>query len=125
LNDEDLMKLADLESVRFLDVALNKITKVPIMKNVESLRELYLNYNYITDLSGFADNESFPALKSVYLGSNKITDAEALRKREGLSRLSIGNNCIQDLSPLEELEERGTYVGGMHEQLESCDDTSE
>ncbi|MBR4531769.1 leucine-rich repeat domain-containing protein [bacterium] len=126
LTDEDFMKFDDLENVQFLHVPLcKKITKVPVMKNLKSLKELYLNYNYITDLSGFADNESFPALKSVYLGSNKITDAEALRKREGLNRLSIGKNCIQDLSPLEELKERGTYISGMNEQLESCDDTSE
>ena len=123
LNDEDLMKLDGLENVRFLYVALNKkITKVPVMKNLKSLQELYLNYNSITDLSGFADNESFPALKSVYLGSNKISDAEALRKRKGLNRLSIGNNCIKDLSPLEDLKERGTYISGMNEQLESCED---
>ena len=125
LTDEDFMKFDDLENVQFLHVPLcKKITKVPVMKNLKSLKELYLNYNYITDLSGFADNESFPALKSVYLGSNKITDAEALRKREGLNRLSIGKNCIQDLSPLEELKERGTYISGMNEQLESCDDTT-
>ena len=116
------MRLNDLETVRFLEVALcKKITKVPVMKNVKSLQELYLNYNSITDLSGFADNESFPALKSVYLGSNKISDAEALRNRKGLNRLSIGKNCIQDLSPLEELKERGTYISGMNDQLESCE----
>ena len=62
LNNEDLMKLDDLENVRFLNVALcKKITKVPVMKNLKSLKELYLNYNSITDLSGFADNESFVA----------------------------------------------------------------
>ena len=126
LNNEDLMRLDDLETVRFLDVALcKKITKVPVMKNLKSLKELYLNYNSITDLSGFADNESFPALKSVYLGSNKISDAEAFRKRKGLNRLSIGNNCITDLSPLEELKESGTHVVGMNEQLENCEDTTE
>ena len=125
LNDEDLMKLDDLESVQILHVPLcKKITKVPVMKNLKSLQELYLNYNSITDLSGFADNESFPALKSVYLGSNKISDAEALRKRKGLNRLSIGNNCISDLSPLEELKEGGTYISGMNEQLESCENTT-
>ena len=125
LDNEDLMKLNDLENVRFLDVALNKkITKVPVMKNLKSLKELYLNYNSITDLSGFADNESFPVLKSVYLGSNKIKNAEALRKRKGLNRLSIGNNCITDLSPLEELKENGTHVVGMNEQLESCKNTT-
>ena len=121
LENEDLMKLDRLEHVRVLYVALNKITKVPIMKNVESLRELYLNYNYITDLSGFADNDSFPALKRLDLGSNNIDNAESFRKREGLSILRVDKNCIKDFSPLEELEERGTYVGGMHEQLESCE----
>ena len=125
LNDEDLMKLDGLEHVRVLYVALNKITKVPIMKNLKSLQELYLNYNYITDLSGFADNDSFPALKRLDVGSNNIDNAEAFRKREGLSILRVDKNCIKDFSPLKELEERGTYVGGMHEQLESCEDTGE
>ena len=122
LNDEDFVKLDGLAHVKFLAIALNNITKVPIMKNLKSLQELYLNYNSITDLSGFADNDSFPALKSVYLGSNKIENAEALRKRKGLNRLSIGKNCITDLSPLEELKERGTYISGMNEQLENCGD---
>ena len=123
LDDEDLMKLDDLETVRFLDVALcKKITKVPIMKNLKSLQELYLNYNSITDLSGFADNDSFPALKRLDVGSNKIENVEAFRNRKGLSSLWIDKNCIKDFSPLEELKERGTYVGGMGEQLESCVD---
>ena len=123
LNDEDLMKLDGLENVKFLYVALNKkITKVPIMKNLKSLQELYLNYNSITDLSGFADNESFPALKRLDVGSNKIENVEAFRNRKGLSSLWVDKNCIKDFSPLEELKERGTYVGGMGEQLESCED---
>lgn len=123
LSDEEFVKLDELEHVEVLIVGGNKkITKVPVMKNLKSLKELYLNYNSITDLSGFADNESFPALKSVYLGSNKISDAEALRERKGLNRLSIGKNCIQDLSPLEELNERGTYISGMNDQLENCED---
>ncbi|MBO4698150.1 hypothetical protein J5690_00880 [bacterium] len=36
----------------------------------------------------------------------------------------VDKNCIKDFSPLEELKERGTYVGGMNEQLESCEDTT-
>ncbi|MBO4712224.1 leucine-rich repeat domain-containing protein [bacterium] len=125
LNDADLIKLDGLGSVKFLYVALNKFTKVSIMKNLKSLKELYLNYNSITDLSGFADNESFPALKKLDVGSNKIENVEAFRNRKGLSSLWIDKNCIKDFSPLEELKERGTYVGGMNEQLESCDDTGE
>lgn len=125
LNNDDFIKLGELENVRILSVAVNKgITVVPIIKNMKHLWDLYLNYNNITDLSGFADNESFPALKRLDLGSNRIENAEALRKRKGLVRLSIDKNCIKDLSPLEELKENGTYVGGMHEQLESCKDTT-
>ncbi|MBP5201155.1 hypothetical protein J6253_00240, partial [bacterium] len=85
--------------------------------------ELYLNYNYITDLSGLADNESFPALKRLDVGSNNIDNAEAFRNRKGLSTLWVDKNCIKDFSPLEELKARGTYVGGMNEQLESCERT--
>ena len=121
LNDEDWMKLDGLEHVWSLSVALNKITKVPIMKNLKSLKELYLNYNYITDLSGFADNESFPALRRLDVGSNNIDNAEAFRNRKGLTSLWVDKNCIKDFSPLEELKARGTYVGGMNEQLESCE----
>ncbi|MBQ3368521.1 leucine-rich repeat domain-containing protein [bacterium] len=124
LDDTALLQLDGLEKLVFLYVAVNKkITKVPVMKNLKSLQELYLNYNSITDLSGFADNDSFPALRRLDIGSNKISNAEALRKREGLTRVSIGKNCIQDLSPLEELKERGTYISGMNEQLESCENT--
>ena len=92
------------------------------MKNLKSLQELYLNYNSITDLSGFADNESFPALKRLDVGSNKIENVEAFRNRKGLSSLWVDKNCIKDFAPLEELKEHGTHVGGMNEQLESCED---
>ncbi len=125
LSDEDFVKLDGLENVAFIYFSCNKkITKVPIMKNLKSLKELYINYNNITDLSGFADNESFPALKRLEVGSNNIDNAEAFRNRKGLSSLWVDKNCIKDFSPLEELKERGTYVGGMNEQLESCEDTT-
>ena len=123
LSNEDFVKLDALKKVQFLYASFNKeITKVPVMKNVNSLQQLNLIGNNITDLSGFADNDSFPVLKQLELQYNKIENAEPLRKRETLNRLSIGNNCIQDLSPLEELKERGTYISGMNEQLESCED---
>jgi len=125
LSDEDFVKLDGLENVAFIYFSCNKkITKVPIMKNLKSLKELYINYNNITDLSGFADNESFPALKRLEVGSNKIDNAEAFRNRKGLTSLWVDKNCIKDFSPLEELKARGTYVGGMNEQLESCEDTT-
>jgi Leucine-rich repeat (LRR) protein len=107
--------------VAFLYLSFNKITKIPKLKNVKSLYELYLVGNKISDLSGFADNESFPALKRLDVGSNNIDNAEAFRNRKGLSSLWVDKNCIKDFSPLEELKERGTYVGGMNEQLESCE----
>ncbi|MBP5590845.1 hypothetical protein J6Y50_03200 [bacterium] len=123
LENKDLLKLNDLTKLEFLYVAVNKkITKVPIMKNLKSLYELILTGNNINDLSGFADNESFPALKRLDVGSNKIDNVEAFRNRKGLSSLWVDKNCIKDFSPLEELKERGTYVGGMNEQLESCED---
>ena len=123
LDDKALQQLANLEKLVFLYAAVNKkITKVPIMKNLKSLQELYLNYNSITDLSGFADNESFPALKRLDVGSNKIDNVEAFRNRKGLSTLWVDKNCIKDFSPLEELKAQGTHVGGMNEQLESCED---
>ena len=122
LSNENVMKLDALESVKSLYITSNKrITKVPIMKNLKSLQELYLNYNSITDLSGFTDNESFPALKRLDVGSNKIEDVEAFRNRKGLSSLWVDKNCIKDFSPLEELKAQGTHVGGMNEQLESCE----
>ena len=122
LNDEEFAKLDGLENINFLDVSFNKLTKVPISKNLKSLEKLYLVGNNICDVTGFADNDSFPVLERLDLGENKIDNAEAFRKREGLVELLINKNCIKDLSPLEELKERGTLVGGMNEQLESCED---
>ena len=122
LSDDDFLKLKELNSVRILDVSFNKLTKVPISKNLKSLEKLYLVGNNICDVTGFSDNDSFPVLERLDLGENKIDNAEAFRKREGLVELLINKNCIKDLSPLEELKERGTHVGGMNEQLESCED---
>ena len=121
LNDEEFGKLDELEYPGFLDVSFNKITKVPVLKNIKSLRELYLVGNNITDLSGFEDNESFPVLKRLDVGSNRIENVEAFRNRKGLSSLWVDKNCIKDFSPLEELKERGTYISGMNDQLESCE----
>ncbi|MBQ3367324.1 hypothetical protein IJG44_00320 [bacterium] len=121
LNDEEFGKLDELEYTGFLDVSFNKITKVPVLKNLKSLKYMLLVGNEISDLSGFADNESFPALKQLDLQYNKIENAEPLRKRKKLSRLSIYNNCIKDISPLEELQENGTHVSGIDKQLESCE----
>ena len=124
LNDEEFGKLDELEHTGFLDVSFNKITKVPVLKNLKSLKYMLLVGNMISDLSGFADNESFPALKQLDLQYNMIESAEPLRKRKKLSRLSIYNNCIKDISPLEELQENGTHVSGIDKQLESCKDTT-
>ena len=124
LNDEEFGKLDELEHAGFLDVSFNKITKVPVLKNLKSLKYMLLVGNEISDLSGFADNESFSALKQLDLQYNKIENAEPLRKRKNLSRLSIYNNCIKDISPLEELQENGTHVSGIDKQLESCNDTT-
>ena len=121
LNEETIMKLGELENLKFLRLSYNKFTKIPVMRNLKSLTTLYMSSNTITDLAGFADNESFPALENLYLDSNKINNVEVLRHREGLMKLFIGKNCIEDLSPLEELKENGTYISGMNEQLESCE----
>ena len=124
LNDEEFGKLDELEHAGFLDVSFNKITKVSILKNLKSLKYMLLVGNEVSNLSGFADNESFPALKQLDLQFNKIENAEPLRERKKLSRLSIYNNCIKDISPLKELQENGTHVSGIDKQLESCDDTT-
>ena len=89
---------------------------------MKSVYILYINQNKIADLTGFADEESFPALEKLYLDSNKIENVEALRNRKGLTELRIYKNCIKDISPLEELKANGTYIDGMNEQLESCED---
>lgn len=117
----DMTALDSLENLEVLSIPWNKITKVPILKNLKSLDTLWLALNEITDLSGFSDNDSFPVLKKVDLNYNKIENAEPLRKREGMGSLSIRENCIKDLSPLEELEGSGCSVSGMDEQLESCE----
>ncbi len=119
----DMTPLDSLENLEVLSIPWNKITKVPILKNFKSLETLWLALNEITDLSGFSDNDSFPVLKKVDLNYNKIENAEPLRKREGMGSLSIRENCIKDLSPLEELKESGCSISGMDEQLERCEDT--
>jgi internalin A len=119
----DMTPLDSLENLEVLSLGGNKIIKIPILKNLKSLWDLGLAMNEITDLTGFGDNDSFPGLRRLDLNYNKIEDAEPLRKREGLGSLSIEKNCIKDMSPLEELQERGCSIWGMNEQLESCEDT--
>lgn len=117
----DMTPLDSLENLEVLFIAGNKVVKIPILKNMKSLRNLGLEMNEITNLSGFSDNDSFPALRRLELSDNKIEDAEPLKKREGLGRVSVGKNCIKDLSPLQELKENGCYVSGMDKQFENCE----
>ena len=125
LNDEALIKIGELKNVRYLHLSENSFTKVPVLKNMKSVNILYISKNKIADLTGFADEETFPTLEKLYLDSNKIENVEALRNRKGLTELRIYKNCIKDISPLEELKASGTYIDGMNEQMESCEGTSE
>ena len=117
----DMTPLDSLENLEVLSMAGNKITKIPILKNLKSLWDMSLEMNEITDLSGFSDNNSFPRLQRMGLSENKIENAEPLRKREGLGSLSIRENCIKDVSPLEELKLNGCSISGINEQLDSCE----
>ena len=106
LYDEDIKPLAELKSLRKLDLSWNDITDLTPLSNLENLEELCLQMNSIMDLTPLAGLSRLENLDiSVNYG---ITDLTPLYQLPALRELNAGGliealSDISILSPLTEL----------------------
>ncbi len=105
----DLTPLADLVSLRSLNIESNEIVDITPIAGLRSLQDLDLGDNYISDISPLAQLGS---LKSLVIWHNSITDLWPLAGLTSLTRLDIHgiraklSNSLDlplDLSPLAQI----------------------
>lgn len=106
VSNNELTELPDMGSGSFssLDISNNKITDISKLTGLSCLNTLNASYNQITsvpDLSNVADS-----LKNVYLQNNAITDISGvlgLKNCTNLCRLNLNYNEIKELPDLTEM----------------------
>ena len=97
---QDLLPLADLTKLTFLDLGGNAISDISPLARLVNLEALGLWNNQIVDVSPLA---RLMNLKDLALQDNQITDISPLVTLTSLRELNVNNNSIIDLSPLTEL----------------------
>lgn len=100
------------------EINFDRVTENPALR-VLSLKSAGLHNNfYVEDYGGIVNAwyddvvldehldflEKFPNLEELYLDSNELTNLEFTRNLKKLSRLSVKDNYITDLSPLVQAE---------------------
>lgn len=97
-----------------LDLSYSAIMMGPsdqaILANLPSLRRLNLSHNAISDLRTFAELDQIEELN---LNGNRLTSLEGVKELESLRVLRVGWNAITDFNAIENhptLE--GLYIGG-------------
>ena len=97
----DLLPLAGLVSLTYLDLDGNEISDLSPLAGLVSLTYLALTTNEVVDLSPLA---GLVSLTDLDLRSNEISDLSPLADLVSLTRLWLGDNEVSDLSPLAGLE---------------------
>ncbi|MEA5050449.1 MAG: leucine-rich repeat domain-containing protein [Oscillospiraceae bacterium] len=94
--------------VDFLLVYYNSVTEIdPALAECPRLHGLYINYNYVSDLSPLRD---FKYLTKLGLSGNGISDLGPLKDLTQLKLLYLQNNDITDLAPLADLTNLETLL---------------
>lgn len=87
-------------SITNLEMEDKKIMDLSELKNLSTLRRLYLSNNKIMDLSPL---HNLNLLKELYLNSNLITNLRPLQTMQNLEILLLQDNNIENISPLSSL----------------------
>ncbi len=89
--------LQDMHSLERLYLQHNKLTAMPVLKNCLHLKEIYLGFNLIVELTDI-DLEHMPNVKMIDLRENKIPVLpDEIINLQGLERLDISNNELATL----------------------------
>ena len=93
-NSSEVSRYVTLPDLKKLDVSYNALlTGFERITELEGLRELYANSNYITDLSE-VNWEDMKYLRSLGLSYNYISDIQALENLPFLRNLDVSHNLI-------------------------------
>lgn len=91
-----------IRSLNLCGLGITDCTWIADTVSADSLSELYLSDNALTDITPLA---SLSALSALYLSRNGVTDISAMASMPHLSEVDIQYNPVDDLSPLEEASE--------------------
>ena len=111
----DITPLNGLIELERLDLKYNNLKEIPIL-DCENLKYLNLQTNNLTDITNLS---SLKNLEEVYFdkliqGSleregNKIDNIEVVKELKNLKKFGAWNNCISDVSVLEEISDISGY----------------
>lgn len=95
----DITALAGLSNLQSLFISGNRIANIDALASLDNLEVLYSEGNTITDLSPLANLVN---LRNIWISSNRIRDIGSLESTDlsNLNEFRLGNNFIDDLSPL-------------------------
>lgn len=94
--------LTGMNGLRVLDLSENSINSLVSLtgEGLDSLEELYLSHNALTNLP---DLREFPALKILDLSYNALTYAGGVSGCVGLERLNVSHNRMNSVTPMSAL----------------------
>ncbi len=98
----NIAALDGIDSLRVLDLTENSIGSLYSLAKIgiESLEELYMGHNALTNL---AELRNFPSLKILDLSFNAIANASGISSCPGLERLNLSHNRMTSVAPLSAL----------------------
>ena len=89
--------LQELHNLERLYLQHNKLKAMPLLKNCQHLKEVYLGFNQIEELTD-VDLENMPNVKMIDLRENKIPLLpDEIINLQGLERLDVSNNDLATL----------------------------
>ena len=103
--EQDALDYCNLNNLNFnsideLNLNWNELTDISGIKLFKNLKILDLNHNKITDISVLKDLNK---LKYIGIGYNKITDISAVKYLNNLQSLDICYNLIKDIFAIKDL----------------------
>lgn len=125
LNNNDISELSQLKhynlnNLKALSVANNKISDLSAIKTLTKLESLQLNDNNIRNIEPIA---YLKRLKSLNFSNNQIKDISVLQELSNLQELYLYGNKISNISALKELPLKWIYLEknqlNLHEDSEA------
>ncbi len=101
---EDISVLSQFPGLRYVRLNNNQISDISVLANLRAVggndRRLLLHDNKITNISALS---KFTDLEFLSLKNNQIRNISALSNLKELQVLHLGNNVIEDISPLTQM----------------------
>jgi len=93
----DISALADVETLRWVNLSNNNISDISALANKEALQEVRISNNQVSDLSPLMGGSS---LRMLLANNNNIQSLNGLQNTGELRELQINNNNISNLDEL-------------------------